>query len=304
MDLSVSVIIPHKNDSNVFARALQSVRLQGYKNLEVLIIDDNSDFNHKFALKNLVEAATDLDIKLIDSYGVGLSAARNTGIKFSHSKYLAFLDCDDQWLENKLMLQVKAFDKNIVAVHGWCINTDFNKHEVLLKPRMLFSRKALFNGSYSVTGSASCMMVRREIALEVGGFNEDLQFGEDLDMWARITQFGEIKCLPIPLVRIAIREGSMQSNLRSDPKVKASAHAIMTNNWKRLGLINSIQNNFILANRVLSIASEYSRENSIISVLCFLFKPFNDKYPKLSFNLFLVLALLSRISLKRPANDK
>lgn len=304
MDLSISVIIPHKNDSNVFTRALQSVRIQGYSNLEVLVIDDNSDFNHRFALKNLVEATTDLDIKLIDSYGVGLAAARNTGIKFSHNEYLAFLDCDDQWVENKLKLQVKAFEENTVAVHGWCINTNFIKHEVLMKPRLQFTRKALFNGSYSVTGSASCMMIRREIALKVGGFNENLQFGEDLDMWARITQFGEIKCLPTPLVRIAIREGSMQSNLRNDPKVKSSAHAIMINNWQRLGFINSIQNNFILANRVLSIASEYSRGNSIFSVLSFLFKPFNDKYPKFSFNLFLVLAVLSRISLKKGINDK
>jgi hypothetical protein len=106
------------------------------------------------------------------------------------------------------------------------------------------------------------------------------------------------------LVRIAIREGSMQSNLRSDPKVKALAHSMMTNNWQRLGLINGIQNKLILANRVLSIASEYSKSNSITNVLFFLFKPFNDKYPKFSFNLFLFLALLSRISLKRASNDK
>ena len=304
MDNTISVIIPHKNDSEMITRALSSVQLQGLNGLQIIIVDDNSNLEQKLQLKNSIDRFPKLDITLKDSHGVGLAAARNTGIKFSHSKYLAFLDCDDQWLENKLMMQVKAFEENTVAVHGWCINTNFIKNEVLLKPRIRFARKALFNGSYSVTGSASCMMVPREIVLKVGGFNENLQFGEDLDMWARITQFGEIKCLPIPLVRIAIREGSMQSNLRSDPKVKASAHAMMTNNWKRLGLINSIQNNFILANRVLSIASEYSRENSIISVLCFLFKPFNDKYPKLSFNLFLVLALLSRISLKRPANDK
>jgi glycosyltransferase involved in cell wall biosynthesis len=304
MGNTISVIIPHKNDSEMITRALSSVQLQGLSGLQIVIVDDNSNLEQKLQLKESVDKFPKLNITLKDSYGVGLAAARNTGIKFSHNKYLAFLDCDDQWLENKLMLQVKAFEKNIVAVHGWCINTNFNKHEVLLKPRIQFARKALLNGSYSVTGSASCMMVRREIALKVGGFNENLQFGEDLDMWARITQFGEIKCLPIPLVRIAIREGSMQSNLRSDPKVKASAHAIMTNNWKRLGLINSIQNNFILANRVLSIASEYSRGNSIFSVLSFLFKPFNDKYPKFSFNLFLFLALLSRISLKRASNDK
>ena len=304
MNNTISVIIPHKNDSEMITRALSSVQLQGLSGLQVIIVDDNSTLNQKLQLKNSIDKFTKLNITLKDSYGVGLAAARNTGIKFSHNKYLAFLDCDDQWLENKLKLQVAAFEKNIVAVHGWCINTNFIKHEVLLKPRMPFTRKALLNGSYSVTGSASCVMVRREIALKVGGFNENLQFGEDLDMWARITQFGEIKCLPIPLVRIAIREGSMQSNLRSDPKVKASAHAIMTNSWKRLGLINSIQNNYILATRVLSIASEYSRGNSIFSVLFFLFKPFNDKYPKFSFNFFLVLALLSRISLKRATNDK
>ena len=301
---TISVIIPHKNDSEMITRALSSVQLQDLNGLQVIIVDDNSNLDHKSQLKKLITKFPELKITLIDSHGVGLAAARNTGIKLSQNELLAFLDCDDQWLENKLMLQVRAFEKNIVAVHGWCINTTFDKHEVLLKPRTRFTRKALFNGSYSVTGSASCMMIRREIALKVDGFNENLQFGEDLDMWARITQFGEIKCLPIPLVRIAIREGSMQSNLRGDPKLKASAHAIMTNNWKRLGFINSTQINFILANRVLSIASEYSRGNSVLSVLFFLFKPFNDKYPKLSFNLFLVLAILSRINFKRTKNEE
>jgi len=304
MERTISVIIPHKNDSEMITRALSSVQLQGLTGLQVIIIDDNSNLDQKLRLNDSIVKFPKLDITLIDSYGVGLAAARNTGIKLSQNHFLAFLDCDDQWLENKLMLQVEAFEKNIVAVHGWCINSSLNGREVLLKPRMRFTRESLFNGSYSVTGSASCMMIQREIAVKVGGFNEDLKFGEDLDMWARITQFGEIKCLPMPLVRIAIREDSMQSNLRGDPKVKAAAHSMMTNNWERLELINGFQRNLILANRVLSIASEYSRGNSIHRVLFFLFKPFSDKYLKLRFNVFLFLALLSRIGLKRTTNDE
>lgn len=304
MDSTISVIIPHKNDSETISRALSSVQLQRIDGLQIIVVDDNSTLQQKLQLKNSIDEFPNLDITLIDSHGVGLAAARNTGIEFSHNNYLAFLDCDDQWLENKLKLQVEAFEINVVAVHGWCINTNFNQIEVLLKPRMQFTRKALFNGGYSVTGSASCMMVLREIALKAGGFDENLEFGEDLDMWARITQFGEIKCLPIPLAKIAIREGSMQSNLRTDPKLKASAHAIMTNNWRQLGLVNRIERNFILANRVLSIASEYSRENSILSVALFLFKPFKKKFPKIILYLYFALALISRINLKRITNEK
>ena len=304
MDRTISIVIPHKNDSEIITRALSSVQLQKIGGLQIIVVDDNSRFQQKLQLKNSIDKFSNLDITLIDSHGVGLAAARNTGIKFSHNNFLAFLDCDDQWLENKLKLQVEAFESNVVAVHSWCINTNFNQSEVLLKPRMQFTRKALLNGSYSVTGSASCVMVLREIALNVGGFNENLEFGEDLDMWARITQFGQIKCLQIPLVKIAMRENSMQSNLRTDPKLKASAHAIMTNNWRKLGLVNRIERNFILANRVLSIASEYARGNSMLSVALFLFKPFKKKFSNVNLYLYFVLALISRINLKRITNEK
>lgn len=301
MNTSISVIIPHKNDSEVIRRAITSVDRQNISNLQIIVVDDDSDENDKLLLKKTIKNFDHLDISLINSMGIGPSAARNTGINHSRNDLLAFLDCDDEWVEEKLAMQAKAFEENIVAVHGWCINTDFKNFEVLLKPTTEYSLENLVNGNYSVTGSASCVMIRKAVALKIGGFNESLKFGEDLDMWVRASQFGIFKCLSLPLVKIAVREESAQSTLRNYPKFKAANHAIMLQNWKQAGIVSGFEKNVILANRILSIASDYLRSNSFRDMIFFLLNPFQKKLPgsKFVFYLFLFPAIVSRINLRK-----
>jgi glycosyltransferase involved in cell wall biosynthesis len=274
---------------------------QNISSLQIIVVDDNSQPKHKLLLEKTIKNFNHLDITLINSIGIGPSAARNTGINHARNNLLAFLDCDDEWVPEKLVMQAKEFEKNVVAVHGWCFNTNFKNFEVLLKPSTEFSNKNLINGSYSVTGSASCVMIRKEIALTIGGFNESLMFGEDLDMWVRASQFGVFKCLPLPLVKIAVREESSQSNLRNYPKVKATNYAIMLQNWKQIGIVSGFEKNMILVNRILSIASDYLRSNSFVSMVFFLLNPFQKKSPcsKFIYCLFLFPAIVSRINFRK-----
>jgi len=298
---SVSIVVPHKNDSEIISIALASIAIQSIKPHQVIIVDDNSLPKHKFHLAKLIKKFNDLPIELISSAGSGLAAARNAGIRFSQGSLLAFLDCDDEWMPDKLISQVKAFSHNVVAVHGWCININSDKHETLLKPKVKYSQQSLINGDYSVTGSASCVMLKREIALKVGGFNENLKFAEDLDMWVRISKYGMFRCLEKPLVKIAVRPKSMQYNLRSDPKLKTSAHQMMIYNWIKQGLISKHVGKLILADRVLSISSEYSKVYSFTKVLAYIRNPFDgsNKFWRTNFAWYLVLALLSKFGLKK-----
>jgi glycosyltransferase involved in cell wall biosynthesis len=298
---SISIIVPHKNDSQIISRALTSIATQSIKPHQIIIVDDDSLPEHRISLISQIKKFDFLPIEMINSVGSGLAAARNTGINHAQGSMLAFLDCDDEWLPDKLISQLNAFDTNVVAVHGWCINVNNEKLEKLVKPKIRYSQKSLINGSYSVTGSASAVMLRREIAIKVGGFNKDLKFGEDLDMWVRISKYGVFKCLEIPLVKIAIRSESMQSNLRSDPKLKTNAHQIMIQSWLTQGLISKHSSKLILADRVLSIASEYSRVSSYSKVLTYMRNPFDSsiKFWKKNFFWYLLLALISRFRLKR-----
>jgi glycosyltransferase involved in cell wall biosynthesis len=298
---SISIVIPHKNDSEIISKALASIATQLIKPDQVIIVDDDSLSEHKFRLAAQINEFNGLPIELINSVGSGLAAARNTGIRYSRGILLAFLDCDDEWMPDKLISQVNAFTHNVVAVHGWCINVNNDKHETLLKPKVKYSQQSLINGDYSVTGSASCVMLKREIALKVGGFNENLKFAEDLDMWVRISKYGMFKCLEKPLVRIAIRPKSMQHNLKGDPKLKTTAHQIMIHDWIMQGLISKHVGKLILADRVLSISSEYSKVYSFTKVLAYIRNPFDgsNKFWRANFAWYLVLALLSKCGLKK-----
>ena len=107
----VSVIIPYYRKIKFIEHCVNSVLKQTYRNIEVLIIyDDSSNLDFKKILKIKKK---DKRIKIIrnkDNIGAGLS--RNVGIKKSKGKLIAFLDADDYWKKNKLMDQIKFMEKN------------------------------------------------------------------------------------------------------------------------------------------------------------------------------------------------
>ena len=110
----VSIITPLYNSSDFVGNTIKSVLAQTYQNWELIIIDDAStDGSAKIAESF---ATKDKRIKLIklDS-NKGPAAARNRGIKEASGRYIAFLDSDDLWHEEKLYKQLKFMKKNHYA---------------------------------------------------------------------------------------------------------------------------------------------------------------------------------------------
>ncbi|WP_395767090.1 glycosyltransferase family 2 protein [Aquirufa sp.] len=103
----VSVIIPYFNSKETILISLESVNNQTIKPFEVIVVDDHSDVEH--SAKFLEECQ--FDFKLIvhlHEFNQGAATARNTGISISSGYYVAFLDADDAWVENKLELQLNT----------------------------------------------------------------------------------------------------------------------------------------------------------------------------------------------------
>lgn len=91
----ISIITPFRNtDEKLFSACAESVRLQNYKNLEWIIIDDGSDEKHKAVLSDY--HAGDSRIRLARTEGIGVSAARNLGLDIALGEYVTFLDSDDE----------------------------------------------------------------------------------------------------------------------------------------------------------------------------------------------------------------
>src|SRR3989338_8677774 len=101
--VKVSVIIPTHNRPELLKRAVKSVLNQTYKDLEVIVVDDGLEKR----ADETVNSFNDSRLKYIQHpEEKGGSAARNTGIKNSSGEFIAFLDDDDEWLPEKLEIQI------------------------------------------------------------------------------------------------------------------------------------------------------------------------------------------------------
>jgi len=111
----ISIIIPTYKRSEMLSRAIESCLNQSYKNIEIVIVDDNSpDTEYRKATSKFMSQYKNNDkIKYVKMPQNGGGAkARNYGIENSKGSYIAFLDDDDYFLEDKLKLQIEYMKKN------------------------------------------------------------------------------------------------------------------------------------------------------------------------------------------------
>ena len=110
----ISVIIPIYNVEKYLCRCLDSIISQSYKDLEIILVDDGSPDNSPSICDSY--ARNDNRIKVIHKTNGGLSAARNTGLKYAMGDFISFIDSDD-YIEPKmyeiLFNLITKFDSDI-----------------------------------------------------------------------------------------------------------------------------------------------------------------------------------------------
>ena len=182
--MKVSVIIPAYNSSKTILNTLLSVKKQNYDKIEVIVIDDGSLDNTAAIVEQFAEQNGDLNIVLIKKKNEGVSIARNIGLKRATGDLIAFLDSDDEWLEDKLKKQVKILEENKdIDLLGTCRNGEiksaFLENELI---EILF--KQLLLKMYFITPT---VIFRKYLLQEIGYFNEKKKFCEDADFFLRIA---------------------------------------------------------------------------------------------------------------------
>jgi len=205
---AVSVIIPTFNRAHKIARAVASVLYQSFADCEILVVDDASEDGTQQVLSPFHS-----HIKRIShTSNLGVSAARNTGIRESHSPLIAFLDSDDYWLPHKLAAQVSFFSHHPKAVA--CQTEElWIRRGVRVNPMKKHFKPSgeIFEAALKLcVVSPSAVMVRRSLLQEVGLFDEDFPVCEDYDLWLRIAWKYPVDLIPEPLV---IKEGGAPDQL-------------------------------------------------------------------------------------------
>jgi len=182
---SVSVIIPTYNRSQKVVRAISSVLCQTFNDYEIIVVDDGSTDSTKTEMAQFDECIT----YIAYSYNLGVSAARNIGIRRSSAPFIAFLDSDDYWLPKKLAAHMEFFRTHPYAQACQTDEIWIRKgHRVNPKKRHLKPSGDIFEPSLKLClVSPSAVMLRRSLLEEVGLFDEDLMACEDYDLWLRIS---------------------------------------------------------------------------------------------------------------------
>ena len=109
--ICVSVIVPYYKKKNYIKKKINSIKLQSYKNLEIIIIYDDEDIEDFKMIKN-IQRSDDRIKLIINKKTLGAGMSRNIGIQKARGKYIAFLDADDLWKKNKIQLQLNYMIKN------------------------------------------------------------------------------------------------------------------------------------------------------------------------------------------------
>ena len=115
-DKTVSVIMPCHNGADYLANSIQSVIDQTYKDWELLIVDDGSTDNSLQIIKEFAAADPRIRFFPIEKASGSPTYPRNVGIQNAVGRFIAFLDCDDMWLPEKLEHQLPLFENNKTAV--------------------------------------------------------------------------------------------------------------------------------------------------------------------------------------------
>ncbi|NQY23204.1 MAG: glycosyltransferase family 2 protein [Campylobacteraceae bacterium] len=245
-----SVIIPCYNGEKTILRALKSVLNQTYKNFEIIIVDDGSKDNSKFILLKYLKNR-DVQYKYIYQENNGPSSARNKAVKSSKGKYLAFLDSDDEWHKEKLNIQyeqIKKFNAKFIS----CKYTlkkfrdikEFNIKKYTFKDFLLSNRS-----------STPCTIVEKELFNSVGGFNENLSYSEDYNLWIKISRKEDLYLLSVPLVKL-YKKPYGESGLSSDMWKMEKGELYNYNYCYKMGYINSLSYVFL---NILSILKYIKR---------------------------------------------
>jgi len=207
----VSIIMPAYNAEKTVKDSVLSALNQTYTDFELIIIDDGSKDRTTEILKEL--AMTDSRIRILrNSPNQGVSASRNRGISEATGEWIAFLDSDDLWREDKLSLQLELAKKNPDAVLTYTasafITNDGKRLGYVLPAEEIVNRRTLIRRNLL---SCSSVMVRTEL-LRTCPFPGD-KIHEDYYVW--LTLLKRIPCaygINEPLLIYRLTENSRSSN--------------------------------------------------------------------------------------------
>jgi len=164
---SISVVIPAYNGARFLESAIESVQLQQWPDLEVIVVDDGSTDRLDLAVERLKMP--------VHYFRQEQRGPRNAGVWKARASLIAFLDIDDRWTAGHLSRL-----HNALALHTEAGIAQGRIQQLAVYP----DGRSLLSGAYLMPYLGSCLF-RREVLERLGGMDEEMQLGEDYDLICR-----------------------------------------------------------------------------------------------------------------------
>lgn len=224
----VTLIAVCYNHEKFLVETLDSINLQTYPNIELIIIDDCSqdrsvDIINEWINKNRRNSCNFIAHK----ENVGLNATLNEALSYTTGKYYQSISCDDIMLPHKIKKQVKALEN---ANNEYALsfadavyideNSEQSSEYTTLQTRKL-SLKNLLSGEVRdelIDGSfftAPTVLIKTDIVKDIGGYDESIAF-EDWDLWLRLSKNYKFLFLNDVVVKYRQHSNSMSNSFSKD----------------------------------------------------------------------------------------
>ena len=219
---SVSVIIPTYNRCELVQKAIDSVLAQTYLDFELIVIDDGSIDE----TPQVIPLKYGERICYIWQENAGESAARNRGIQQAQGEFIAFLDSDDTWHADKLEKQVNTLlqqpEIGGIVCQGELIDKD---GQLIAQPLRytnltsadLIAEKLVLGNDPTIS---TTLVIRKSIIECIGGFAENIHYGEDADFCLRASLNCKLDIYPEVLVQIRVHLSSQTSLLSKEKAIQ------------------------------------------------------------------------------------
>jgi glycosyltransferase involved in cell wall biosynthesis len=186
----VSVIIPVYNYDRYLGEAIESVLSQTCRRLEVIVVDDGSTDQSG----EVARSFDDRGVRYCHQDHAGIGPARNSGVELAQGEFIAFLDADDRWPEEKTERQLRAFESDpaLEMCFGQAVQLQNGlEWEAAVKEKKL-PAAGLVPGMVPGT-----MLIKRAAFFRVGKFQGDWKVGEFIDWYARAVEL-QIRSVVLP----------------------------------------------------------------------------------------------------------
>jgi hypothetical protein len=210
---NLTVLMPVKNGATFLENSLTVILGSIAARDEILVVDDNSTDNSLEILKRF--RRENPSISILQNNGLGISSALNLGLKEASHSFVARYDVDDVYLSDRLDIQRRLFDRDVVAIFSdYEIWGDGLKYLGTIVSSIYPEAMPLSLISGQRTAHPSVVMIREE-AILAGGYREQDFPAEDLSLWLRMSRLGHLVSVPEPLLHYRLSGGSTTMQNRS-----------------------------------------------------------------------------------------